>query len=135
MFLEMRFCDVSEVPEKSVFTRLFDLFATAMLANFQDRLVMTTSITLRIGFFVLRVDFRNFRINFRYDKKVYKESAKKSSVARLFEHLSSSTTTNFQDRLVMTASICLRVLSFRTWLLYHKTRIVSSAIYKKVKST
>ena len=41
----------------------------------------------------------------------------------------------FQDRLVMTASICLRVLSFRTWLLYHKTCLVSSAIYKKVKST
>ena len=47
MFLEMRFCDVSEVPEKPVFTRLFDLYATDMLANFQDRLVMTTSITLR----------------------------------------------------------------------------------------
>ena len=30
-----------------MFTRLFDLFATAMLANFQDRLVMTTSISLR----------------------------------------------------------------------------------------
>ena len=47
IFLEMRFCDVSEVPEKSVFTRLFCVFATDMLANFQDRLVMTTSITLR----------------------------------------------------------------------------------------
>ncbi len=35
------------VPEKSVFTRLFCVFATAMLANFQDRLVMTTSISLR----------------------------------------------------------------------------------------
>ena len=43
----MRFCDVSEVPEKSVFTRLFCVFASAMLANFQDRLVMTASITLR----------------------------------------------------------------------------------------
>ena len=39
----MRFCDVSEVPEKPVFTRLFDLFASAVLANFQDRLVMTAS--------------------------------------------------------------------------------------------
>ena len=47
MFLEMRFCDAFGVPEKPVFTRLFDLFATDMLANFQDRLVMTTSITLR----------------------------------------------------------------------------------------
>jgi hypothetical protein len=35
------------VPEKSVFTRLFCVFATDMLANFQDRLVMTTSISLR----------------------------------------------------------------------------------------
>ena len=35
------------VPEKSVFTRLFFVFATDMLANFQDRLVMTASITLR----------------------------------------------------------------------------------------
>ena len=41
IFLEMRFYDVSEVPEKSVFTRLFRAFATAMLANFQDRLVMS----------------------------------------------------------------------------------------------
>ena len=48
IFLEMRFCDVSEVPEKSMFTRLFDLFATDMLANFQDRLVMTASIPLRV---------------------------------------------------------------------------------------
>ena len=32
----MRFCDVSEVPEKSVFTRLFCIFATDVLANFQD---------------------------------------------------------------------------------------------------
>ena len=44
----MRFCDVSEVPEKSVFTRLFRVFATFVLANFQDRLVMTASITLRV---------------------------------------------------------------------------------------
>ena len=36
------------VPEKSVFTRLFCAFATTMLANFQDRLVMTASITLRV---------------------------------------------------------------------------------------
>ena len=37
------------VPEKPVFTRLFCIFATVMLANFQDRLVMTASITLRIN--------------------------------------------------------------------------------------
>jgi hypothetical protein len=42
IFLEMRFCDVSEVPEKPVFTRLFDLFATDMLAN------VPASITLRM---------------------------------------------------------------------------------------
>ena len=45
IFLEMRFCDVSEVPEKSVFTRLFCVFASALLANFQDCLVMTASHT------------------------------------------------------------------------------------------
>ena len=52
----MRFCDVSEVPQKPVFTRLFDLFATDVLANFQDRLVMTTSISLRI------FNFKRFNI-------------------------------------------------------------------------
>ena len=56
----MRFCDVSEVPEKSVFTRLFCVFASAMLANFQDRLVMTASITLRVCYLI--VFFLAFRI-------------------------------------------------------------------------
>ena len=42
----MLFSVALEVPEKSVFTRLFRVFATDMLANFQDRLVMTASITL-----------------------------------------------------------------------------------------
>ena len=41
------------VPEKSVFTRLFDLFASASLANFQDRLVMTASITLRVDYLIV----------------------------------------------------------------------------------
>ena len=41
------------VPEKSVFTRLFRVFATAMLANFQDRLVMTASICLHIEQWIL----------------------------------------------------------------------------------
>ena len=45
----MRICDVSEVPEKSVFTRLFRVFATAMLANFQDRLAVSALISLRRG--------------------------------------------------------------------------------------
>ena len=44
----MRFLVAFGVPKKSVFTRLFFVFATDMLANFQDRLVMTTSITLRV---------------------------------------------------------------------------------------
>ena len=44
----MRFCATVGVPEKSVFTRLFKVFATAVLANFQDRLVVTASIPLRI---------------------------------------------------------------------------------------
>ena len=41
------------VPEKSVFTRLFCVFATDMLANFQDRLVMTASITLRVCYLIV----------------------------------------------------------------------------------
>ena len=41
------------VPEKPVFTRLFCVFASAMLANFQDRLVMTASITLHVYFNLL----------------------------------------------------------------------------------
>ena len=64
----MCFCDVSEVPEKSVFTRLFEIFASAMLANFQDRLVMTTSITLRRLSFardsVIRREFRERTMKF-----------------------------------------------------------------------
>jgi len=53
IFLEMLFLVAFGVLEKSVFTRLFELFATVMLANFQDRLVMTASITLRIWFILL----------------------------------------------------------------------------------
>ena len=49
----MLFLIVFGVPEKSVFTRLFDLFASAMLANFQDRLVMTASITLRVNYLIV----------------------------------------------------------------------------------
>ena len=48
------------VPEKPVFTRLFCVFASAMLANFQDRLVMTASITLRVDYLI--VFFLAFRI-------------------------------------------------------------------------
>ena len=48
IFLEMLFSVAFGVPKKSVFTRLFRVFATFVLANFQDRLVMTASICLRI---------------------------------------------------------------------------------------
>ena len=48
------------VPKRSVFTRLLDLFATCVLANFQDRLVMTASITLRVCYLI--VFFLAFRI-------------------------------------------------------------------------
>ena len=47
ILLEMRFCAAVGVPKKSGVARLSGVFATAVLANFQDRLVMTTSITLR----------------------------------------------------------------------------------------
>ena len=46
--LEMCFCAAVGVPKKSGVARLFKVFATAVLANFQDRLVMTTSISLRV---------------------------------------------------------------------------------------
>ena len=60
IFLEMLFSVAFGVPEKSVFTRLFCVFATVMLANFQDRLVMTASITLRVCYLI--VFFLAFRI-------------------------------------------------------------------------
>ena len=60
IFLEMLFSIAFGVPEKSVFTRLFCVFASAMLANFQDRLVMTASITLRVCYLI--VFFLAFRI-------------------------------------------------------------------------
>ena len=76
IFLEMRFLVAFEVPEKSVFTRLFCVFATAMLANFQDRLVMTTSITLRrLSFAKDSAIWREFRertMKFLYDGKCRK---------------------------------------------------------------
>ena len=34
----MRFCNAFGVPEKPVFTRLFRVFATAMLTNFQEKI-------------------------------------------------------------------------------------------------
>ena len=57
----MRFCVVLEVPKKSGVARLFKVFATAVLANFQDRLVMTTSISFRL----YKADL-NFLTNFIY---------------------------------------------------------------------
>ena len=56
----MRFCAAVGVPEKSGVARLFKVFATAVLANFQDRLVMTASITLRVCYLI--VFFLAFRI-------------------------------------------------------------------------
>jgi len=53
IFLEMLFSIAFGVPEKSVFTRLFCVFATCVLANFQDRLVMTASITLRVDYLIV----------------------------------------------------------------------------------
>ena len=56
----MRFCATVGVPKKSGVARLFKVFATAVLANFQDRLVMTASITLRVCYLI--VFFLAFRI-------------------------------------------------------------------------
>ena len=49
ILLEMHFCAAFGVPKKSGVARLFPIFASTSLANFQDRLVMTTSISLRKG--------------------------------------------------------------------------------------
>ena len=48
ILLEIHFCTAFGVPKKSGAARLFTVFASVSIANFQDRLVMTTSITLRI---------------------------------------------------------------------------------------
>ena len=97
------------VPEKSVFTRLFCVFATAMLANFQDRLVMTASITLRVCYLI--VFFLAFRILdrdhfgqvfYRHENGVFWTSFGGLLLA------SSRGCQTFQDRLVMTTSITLR---------------------------
>ena len=56
----MRFCAAVGVPKKSGVARLFKVFATDVLANFQDRLVMTASITLRVCYLI--VFFLAFRI-------------------------------------------------------------------------
>ena len=84
MFLEMRFYDVWEMPEKSMFTRLFDLFATAMLANFQDRLVMTASICLRTRLLYHKPP----RLSSPPRKRTVSKKAKKASplVTRLRSH-------------------------------------------------
>ena len=76
VFLEMLFSVAFGAPEKSVFTRLFCVFASAMLANFQDRLVMTTSITLRrVSLAKCSGIWREFRertMKFLYDGKCRK---------------------------------------------------------------
>jgi hypothetical protein len=56
IFLEMRFLIAFGVPEKSVFTRLFCVFASALLANFQDRLVMTASWLIGVADITLRMN-------------------------------------------------------------------------------
>ena len=43
IFLEMLFLIAFGVPEKSVFTKLFRVLATCVLANFQDRLGMAAA--------------------------------------------------------------------------------------------
>ena len=57
----MRFGADLGVPKKSGVARLFKVFATDMLANFQDRLVVTASISLRIGFsYLLNYNSTNY---------------------------------------------------------------------------
>ena len=76
ILLEMRFCAAVGVPKKSGVARLSGVFATAVLANFQDRLVMTTSITLRrvslAKCFGIWREFRERTMKFLYDRKCRK---------------------------------------------------------------
>ena len=48
ILLEMRFYAAFGVLNKSGVTRLFPIFASVPIANFQDRLVMIDSVSLRI---------------------------------------------------------------------------------------
>ena len=131
------------VPEKSVFTRLFCVFATVVLANFQDRLVMTASISLRVDYLI--VLFLRFFLAFRildrdhFGQVFYRLKNGVFWTSFGGRRLASSRgRLKFQDRLVMTASICLRmnillcrstILYLSTVLLYHRFMNLSSAIY------
>ena len=53
ILLEMRFRAAFGVPKKSGVARLFTVFASVPIANFQDRLVMTASITLRVCYLIV----------------------------------------------------------------------------------
>ena len=115
ILLEMRFCAAFGVPEKSVFTRLFCVFATAVLANFQDHLVMTASITLRVSNWPKSQQIPKYEIK-KIARKLRdahlakcKNKCEKPNKIKGFGEFDVIRTIVFQDRLVMTASITLRV--------------------------
>ena len=189
------------MPKTLDITRILREQKEQLRAGFQDRLVMTTSITLRkydataciiftellrcgsansvrrihfayhtrrststlwlaqgVGIFAkgeitLRDAYcEHFYLVFRFANFLEKvlegiifcfvRRAEKSSTSRLFDTLQKLATANFQDRLVMTASITLQIrysiLGFRTspvrtctCLLYHTCPHLSSAQSKK----
>jgi len=94
IFLEMRFLIAFGVPEKSVFTRLFRVFATCVLANFQDRLVMTTSISLRVFNFIKNRNPSQGKLRENCEKRFSQsteEPAKNPTKSRVFKKLHKQT--------------------------------------------
>ena len=115
-----------KMPKTLDITRILREQKKQLRAGFQDRLVMTTSIPLRIR--LLNFRFANFLekvlegIIFCFVRR-----AKTSSVARLFGTLQKSATENFQDRLVVTASHTLHrrgelACKRRAWVFSSLTR-------------
>ncbi len=90
-------------------TRLFGNQDELTRGGFQDRLVMTASITLRMKL-CSRVN-RDIGENFRRELQTSAngKSAKTLVFTRLFEKSDELTRGGFQDRLVMTTSITLRI--------------------------
>ena len=88
---------------------------------FQDRLVMTASISLRKGIQFLNLGKILEKTLERMMRR--RRNARKSNVYKAFLKFASVMTRSFQDRLVMTASIPLRAVL----IYYHITGDLSRA--------
>ena len=142
-----------------MFSRGFGVLPSVLPTNFQDRLVVTASIFLRVNSFTRRgyrcgseiyfgIRFATFakgEIFLRANEKVIKLNildivldvpvfaivglTKKSMFSRLLEVLSSDRPINFQDRLVVTASIFLRITAT------HRLQLYVENIYTALKNS